>query len=424
MFSYVDASKWVAVCTTASLGVGLATVLVPRAAIAFDSRLAENVTVQINGRDYPGGSGVIVGREGDRYWVLTALHVVCDSIEGQEPITCREDVAEYRGYQIRTASGQEYEMTNIQPLQQTLNDPELALVQFESSRDYPLATLGDSDQAQLASWIYVAGFPAAFDTVGANRDFYLTVGSFSGRKQEVTEGYSMVHTAITRIGMSGGPIFDSDTRVIAIHGRGGMEVGGEVMIETETGPGNRTETEQENRTPRVLEVTTKSGFNGGIPIATFMQLRQTQQVRVPNLNQDNAPASQTPANIANPQTAEDHYQRGLNDLSEGNAHSAQEHFERALTMNSNLEGVEFLYFQQGNFYLAQGDYHGAIEKFTAAIAAKNDLGIAYTNRAVARIQLRDYAAAVEDLTAAIANGDYDARTHYNRGVAHARRGNL
>lgn len=66
MFSYLDASKWVAVCTTASLGVGLATVLVPRAAIAFDSRLAENVTVQINGYSepddgFPGGSGVIVG---------------------------------------------------------------------------------------------------------------------------------------------------------------------------------------------------------------------------------------------------------------------------------------------------------------------------------------------------------------------------
>lgn len=66
MFSFVYVSKWVAFCTTASLGVGLATVMVPRAAIAFDSRLAENVTVQINGYSqpddgFPGGSGVIVG---------------------------------------------------------------------------------------------------------------------------------------------------------------------------------------------------------------------------------------------------------------------------------------------------------------------------------------------------------------------------
>ncbi|MFP4220950.1 MAG: tetratricopeptide repeat-containing serine protease family protein, partial [Phormidium sp.] len=431
MFSFVCASKWVAVCTTASLGVGLATVIGPRAAIAFDSRLAENVTVQINGHDFIGGSGVIVGREGDRYWVLTALHVVCDSIEGQEQVTCREDIAQYRRYHIRTASGQEYEMTDIQQLQQTLNDPDLALVQFESSRDYPLATLGDSDQAQLASSIFVAGFPVAFDREGAERDFYLTTGTFSARRQEAEGGYTLVHTAISRIGMSGGPIFDSDTRVIGIHGTGGMEVGGQVTIETETQQTNPTETQQTNPTEtqqtnrtQVMEVITKSGFNGGVPIASFMQLRQTQQVQVPNLSQDNAPPSEAPANIANPQTAEDYQTSGTIEAYEGNLHSAQERFNQALAMDPNLEGLGRLHVQQGNLYFAQGDYQGAIAEFTAAIEAEDESGMAYTNRAVAWIQLRDYAAAIEDLTAAIANGEYDARTHYNRGVAYARQGNL
>ncbi|USR89289.1 tetratricopeptide repeat protein [Phormidium yuhuli AB48] len=409
MFSYLDASKWVAVCTTASLGVGLATVLVPRAAIAFDSRLAENVTVQINGYSepddgFPGGSGVIVGREGDRYWVLTALHVVCDRIPMREPITCRQDVAENRRYRIRTASGQEYEMRDVQALQQRSNDPDLALVQFESSREYSLATLGDSDQAQLGSSIYVAGFPAAFQTAGADRDFYLSQGPVVSRRRQGIQGYTLIYGASTKIGMSGGPVFDSDNRVVGIHGIADTDLSGQ----SETGEGAQV----------------KSGFNGGIPIASFMELRQSQQVQVPNLNQDNAPPSQAPANIANPQTAQDYQISGTIEAYEGNLHSAQERFNQALAMDPNLEGLGRLHVQQGNLYFAQGDYQGAIAEFTAAIEAEDESGMAYTNRAVAQIQLRDYAAAIEDLTAAIANGDYDARTHYNRGVAHARRGNL
>ena len=409
MFSFVYASKWVAFCTTARLGVGLATVMVPRAAIAFDSGLAENVTVQINGYSqpddgFPGGSGVIVGREGDRYWVLTALHVVCDRIPMREPISCRQDIAENRRYRIRTASGQEYDMTDVQLLQQTLDDPDLALVQFESSQDYTLATLGDSDHAELASSIYVAGFPAAFQTAGAERDFFLSQGPVVSRRQQGVQGYTLIYGASTKIGMSGGPVFDSDNRLVGIHGIADTDLSGQ----SETGEG----------------VQVKSGFNGGIPIASFMQLRQTQQVDVPNLSQDNAPPSEAPANISDPQTAQDYQTSGTIESYEGNLNAAEESFNQALAIDPNLEGLGRLHVQQGNLYFAQGDYQGAIAEFTAAIEAEDESGMAYTNRAVAWIQLRDYAAAIEDLTAAIANGDYDARTHYNRGVAYARQGNL
>ncbi|PNJ99011.1 hypothetical protein CEP10_16245, partial [Cylindrospermopsis raciborskii S07] len=42
--------------------------------------IAQKTTVQINSDAHPGGSGVIVKKEGIIYTVLTANHVVCDRL--------------------------------------------------------------------------------------------------------------------------------------------------------------------------------------------------------------------------------------------------------------------------------------------------------------------------------------------------------
>ncbi|WP_258005883.1 S1 family peptidase, partial [Cylindrospermopsis raciborskii] len=89
--------------------------------------IAQKTTVQINSDAHPGGSGVIVKKEGIIYTVLTANHVVCDRL-GTTKIRCRQDFT----YTIRTHDGREYPIKELQPIQKNVQDPDLALVTFES----------------------------------------------------------------------------------------------------------------------------------------------------------------------------------------------------------------------------------------------------------------------------------------------------
>ncbi len=65
--------------------------------------IAEKTTVQINTDANPGGSGVIIQKEGNTYSVLTANHVVCVNL-GRQAVRCRTD----HTYTIRTHDGIEY----------------------------------------------------------------------------------------------------------------------------------------------------------------------------------------------------------------------------------------------------------------------------------------------------------------------------
>lgn len=379
--------------------------MVPLPAWAFNADDAEEITVQINVTPdrpgaSPGGSGVIIARSGDRYLVLTAYHVVCDRIPNREPISCISDIT----YSVQTSSGDEYPITGIRPLQQTYADPDLAVVEFTSSRDYEVATFGDSDSAVLASQVFIAGYPTAFGTEGRERDFFLSPGPVVSRRDRAQQGYSLVYGASTKVGMSGGPVFDADGRLVGIHGLADVDGLGQ----TETGSGGSA---------------AKSGFNAGIPIDTFISLSDRAGLGANSFNIDSRAPSEDPANIDNPQNAEDYRTSGAIELYNGNTSEALEDFSQALDRDPNGDGAAFAYLQQGNAYFGQGQYNLAVEEFTAAADVDDELaGMAYTNRAAARIQMQDYRGAIADLTAAIEEGYADARTYYNRGVAYTRLG--
>ncbi|MGB8697938.1 MAG: trypsin-like peptidase domain-containing protein [Thermosynechococcaceae cyanobacterium] len=172
-------------------------------------RLAPEVTVFIQGVNNPDnfGSGVIIGRSGNTYTVLTAGHVV----EGSDRFT------------IQPNDGLQYTLKGIQKLPNV----DLAVVQFESNSNFTIAQLGNSDQIGLTSSIYVAGFPKP----GQN----ITVPVLSITNGEIAQvippnaakdGYGFAYTNLTRAGMSGGPVFNDSGEVVAIHGRKEGEVGG------------------------------------------------------------------------------------------------------------------------------------------------------------------------------------------------------
>lgn len=150
------------------------------------AQIAQVTTVQINSTDglTPGGSGVIVAKAGNTYTVLTANHVVCQKILPMSP--CREDIA----YSVKTHTGQEYPVVGWKSLSVSQNDPDLAIVTFDSPENYTAAALGNSQQAVVGAPIFVSGFPASAERQGSQRDWQFSNGLVTSRPSERPQGYT------------------------------------------------------------------------------------------------------------------------------------------------------------------------------------------------------------------------------------------
>lgn len=207
------------------------------------AQVAVPTTVQINNvlSADKSGSGVIIAKNGNTYTVLTANHVV------KNPNS---------EYMIRTSKGKDHPVKSVQSLQKNQGDPDLAIAKFESEEEYAIAPISDSDEASIGSGVYISGYPLPSEVGGATeREYAFTNGVVSNRSQSDPSGYTMRYDAVTRRGMSGGPVFDVSGRVIAIHGQGERE--GSVAVETGSGT-------------QIAEV--KTGFNRAVPINTFVAM--------------------------------------------------------------------------------------------------------------------------------------------------------
>ncbi|BAZ89635.1 TPR domain protein [Raphidiopsis curvata NIES-932] len=246
--------------------------------------LAKKATVQINTDANPGGSGVIIQKQGETYTVLTANHVVCENL-GTTEIRCRTDF----NYTIRTYDGREHAIKHRQSLQKTVSDPDLAIVTFESQQDYEVAPIGNFDDVQIQSDILVAGFPTIFGRVGKNRIFTVTNGKVVGFIPDPPKGYGLVYNATTFIGNSGGPVFDSSGNVIGIHGLAdtdGVEIDNKNQSETRNGLKPNVSIIRKLINPQVESGTSfiqKTGFNAGIPINIFLSVTADTGLQLPNV---------------------------------------------------------------------------------------------------------------------------------------------
>ena len=106
------------------------------------SRIADQVTVKIDGIKQ--GSGVVISKDGDRYTVLTAWHVVKDVNPGED-------------FFVYTMSGKKYPILAESITQ--VNDVDMGLISFISGNDYDVAIIGDKESANSGSIVYVSGFP-------------------------------------------------------------------------------------------------------------------------------------------------------------------------------------------------------------------------------------------------------------------------
>ncbi len=234
------------------------------------------------------GSGVIIAKTGNKYYVLTVAHNFL-----QRHLDNKDYWQKSRGkpyYGIRTYDGEIHIIEDVNdgrgcPLKGSpkftvlvrfgcrdrfiLNTDivdytigtdqvrgiDLAIVTFESNKNYIVAPLGDSGQVNLNDRVYISGWPdpereqdpqtgECRERV-ARRQRRLAWGPVRGKinADPQHQGYSIFYTDETAAGMSGGPVFDSNGRVVGSHGLGSrnkplcggnLEAGNEIESSSDT----------------------------------------------------------------------------------------------------------------------------------------------------------------------------------------------
>lgn len=168
-------------------------------------RLARLMTVRILTPN-ASGSGAIVRRQGQVYTVLTSWHVVAFSQQ----------------HTIIAPDGQKYRLLGA-PLQ--LGNADMAIVQFRSFTTYQVTRIS-TDLLTVREPVFAAGFPmyrggsstTTFDQ--GIRAFRFTQGVVSVLPpKSLAQGYRLGYTNDIAVGMSGGPIFNSQGLLIGINGR-------------------------------------------------------------------------------------------------------------------------------------------------------------------------------------------------------------
>ena len=183
-------------------------VVCPQVAIALSppevNKVAYQITVRIGEENR--GSGVIIGRQGKTYTVLTNWHVV------EQPSQ----------YTVQTFDGEIYYFDSSQV--KRLVEADLAVVYFTSGQEYPIAYRGNSEQLIESQRVYLAGYPGSNIPGSGNYRFYSEniIGFLS--PSEIEDGYELIFSGEPIPGMSGGPILDDDGQVVGIYGRVELEI--------------------------------------------------------------------------------------------------------------------------------------------------------------------------------------------------------
>jgi tetratricopeptide (TPR) repeat protein len=397
------------------------------------ARVAQAITVRIEGATQ--GSGVLVKREGHRYTVLTAWHVVSGQRPGEE-------------LEIHTPDGQRH------PLEQgsirRIGAVDLAVLSFSSPASYPLARPGDAASAVMGSPIYVGGFALPSSAVPTRLLRFLKGDVIANARVAIPNGYQLLYSNPTLPGMSGGAVLNARGELVGIHGQG----------------------ETDSRLSEQQGVAVKTGTNQAVPITYYMQYSAGAEVAAATVraatlddylvqakalmgqkgreqemlnladrviagrqsaeayiirayareglaDRQGAIADYSQALALNPREAFAYNQRGLAKARLGDLRAALADYDQAIAINPRYAIV---YNNRGNVREDLGDLNGAIADFDQSIALDPRFAPAYNGRGATRYAMGDRLGAMADYNQALAVNPRYTNAYNNRGVARSAMG--
>ncbi|MDJ0578705.1 serine protease [Crocosphaera sp.] len=237
--------------------------------------IARQITVRIDNEDQVIGSGAIIGKDGDTYYVFTACHVVSD-------YDCMSGEVK-DNYTLVTPDGEKYPLTKNNIILPEKLDA--AIIKFESEKEYKVATIGKYNTSRLQKHlVFVSGFPGELNGVRkftAGYQLHLDQGlasSFRSNSEDIkkyvdTSGYELRYTNLSRKGMSGGPVLDINGQVIGINT--GQD--GEQRSLTEIG---------------------KLGYAFGVPASTLIGFANQKQINLNYVDEMPVPLKEQQLKIA------------------------------------------------------------------------------------------------------------------------------
>jgi V8-like Glu-specific endopeptidase len=171
------------------------------------AKVAQAITVRIEGATQ--GSGVLVKRDGNRYTVLTAWHVVSGQRPGEE-------------LDIFTPDGQRHQLE--QGSIKRIGDVDMAVLTFTSNKTYLVAKVGDVKSVSMGNPIWVSGFPLPSPAVPTRLLRFLKGDVIANATAAIPNGYQLLYSNPTLPGMSGGAALSAQGSLVGIHGQGETDV--------------------------------------------------------------------------------------------------------------------------------------------------------------------------------------------------------